>query len=341
MGNTVRVGIAIPLTVDVPSVGRLLDELTEEVMAAEAAGFDLVMIPEHHQGPAIGYASPLTVAALLAAQTRTIKIATGVLVLPAYHPLHVAEAMTLLDHASGGRFVLGVGAGYQPVDLEPFGVAPSTRAAAMEESLEALRLLLTKDQAAYAGHHVTFGPVRLRPRPLTEPAPAVWLGSWSPAGVRRAARLCDGWIGDPIRTVTEVAGMAAAYRSAIRDAGTPLGTVVVMREAWLDDSEAAARRNFASVIEPVFNYYHRRGAGARPHDSFDELAADRFVLGDADECAAMVREVSQRTSADIVTLHLRHPGGPSHAETLARIRALGEALLRQPGQHSSKTPEEG
>jgi alkanesulfonate monooxygenase SsuD/methylene tetrahydromethanopterin reductase-like flavin-dependent oxidoreductase (luciferase family) len=340
MGNTVRVGIAIPLTADVPSVGRLLDELTEEVMAAEAAGLDLVMVPEHHQGPTIGYASPLTVATLLAAQTQTIKIATGVLVLPAYHPLHVAEAVTMLDHISGGRFVLGVGAGYQPVDLEPFGVALPTRAAAMEESLEALRLLLTKDVAAYAGQYVAFGRVRLRPRPLTQPAPAVWLGSWSPAGVRRAARLCGGWIADPIRTVTEAAGMAAAYRSAACDAGTSPGTVVVMREAWLDDSDAAARRNFAAVIEPVFDYYRRRGAGARAHNSFDELAADRFVLGDADQCAAMVWEVSRRTGADVVTLHLRHPGGPSHSETLARIRALGEALSRGPGHRSNNLADE-
>jgi alkanesulfonate monooxygenase SsuD/methylene tetrahydromethanopterin reductase-like flavin-dependent oxidoreductase (luciferase family) len=336
---TVRVGITLPLTAKVPSVGRLLDELTEEVIAAEAAGFDLVMIPEHHQGPAIGYASPLTVATLLAARTQTIQIATGVLVLPAHHPLHVAEAVTMLDHISGGRFVLGVGAGYQPADLEPFGVAMPTRAAAMEESLEALQLLLTQDQAAYAGHHVAFGPVRLRPRPLTEPAPAVWLGSWSPAGVRRAARLCDGWIADPIRTVTEVAEMAAAYRFAC-GAGTQAGTTVVMREAWLDDSEAAARRNFASVIEPVFDYYRRRGAGAQSHDSFGELAADRFVFGDADRCAAVVREVSERTGADAVTLHLRHPGGPSHSETLARIRALGEALGSQPGHRSSNLPDE-
>jgi alkanesulfonate monooxygenase SsuD/methylene tetrahydromethanopterin reductase-like flavin-dependent oxidoreductase (luciferase family) len=337
---TVRVGIALPLTAKVPSVGRLLDELTEEVIVAEAVGFDLVMIPEHHQGPAIGYSSPLTVATLLAARTQTIQIATGVLVLPAYHPLHVAEAVTMLDHISGGRFVLGVGAGYQPADLEPFGVAMPTRAAAMEESLEALRLLLTQDQAAYAGHHVAFGPVRLRPRPLTEPAPAVWLGSWSPAGVRRAARLCDGWIADPIRTVTEVAEMAAAYRFAACGPGTQAGTTVVMREAWLDDSEAAARRNFASVIEPVFEYYRRRGAGAQSHDSFGELAADRFVFGDADRCAAVVREVSERTGADAVTLHLRHPGGPSHSETLARIRALGEALWSQPGHRSSNLPDE-
>jgi alkanesulfonate monooxygenase SsuD/methylene tetrahydromethanopterin reductase-like flavin-dependent oxidoreductase (luciferase family) len=222
--------------------------------------------------------------------------------------------------------VLGVGAGYQAADLEPFGVALSARATAMEESLDALRLLLRQDQADYAGHHVAFGPVRLRPRPLTEPAPAVWLGSWSPAGVRRAARLCDGWIADPIRTVSEVASMAAAYRSAARGAGTQPGTVVVMREAWLDDSEAAARRNFAAVIEPVFDYYRRRGAGARSHDSFDDLAADRFILGDAAQCAAQVQEVAERTGADVVTLHLRHPGGPSHPETLARMRALGEAL---------------
>jgi alkanesulfonate monooxygenase SsuD/methylene tetrahydromethanopterin reductase-like flavin-dependent oxidoreductase (luciferase family) len=179
--------------------------------------------------------------------------------------------------------------------------------------------------ASFSGERVRFQDTRLGPSPRTRPRPPVWMGSWSPAGVRRAARWCDGWIADPIRTVAEVREMAARYRSAVPP-DTERGTVVVMREAWVDDDEHVARRNFAQVIEPVFGYYRRRGALDEDHADFDSLAADRFVLGDAEQCAAGVAEVARETGADLVVLHLRHPGGPGHPEVLARIRALGAAL---------------
>jgi alkanesulfonate monooxygenase SsuD/methylene tetrahydromethanopterin reductase-like flavin-dependent oxidoreductase (luciferase family) len=216
------------------------------------------------------------------------------------------------------------------VDLEPFGRSLAERGGVLDESLEALRALLTQDEASFHGRHFDFERVRLRPRPVSQPGPPIWMGSWSMAGIRRAARLCDGWIADPIRTVSEVEAMAKAYRTAAEDAGAASRDVVVMREAWVDDDESTARESFSSAIMPVFDYYRRRGALSDPATTFDDLAVDRFVLGDAQQCAQSVRDIAARTGADTVILQLRHPGGPEHARVMDIIRGLGEALAAQP-----------
>jgi len=317
MSGAPRLGICMPLTATARTAPDYLAQLTAEAEAADAAGLDVVMLPEHHQGMPVSYAAPLTLAAHLLARTTRITVATGVLVLPGHHPVHLAEQVTMLDNLSGGRFALGVGAGYQESDLAPFGVPLADRGAVLTETLTALGALLSKPRAGFDGKHVSFPPFRLRPRPLTTPRPPIWLGSWSRTGVRRAAALADGWIADPIRTVAEIADMAAAYRAA---GGT--GPVVVMRETWIDTDVATARRTFEPVIAPVFGYYRRHGAYT---GSFDDLASDRFVLGDADDCVAQAREVAERTGADIVLLAVRHPGGPGHEETVANIAALGRA----------------
>ena len=334
---TLSVGISLPLTGRVSSVRRLVDELTAEVALAESVGLALAVIPEHRQGPAVTYCSPLTLASHVLAATSRIQVATGVLVLPAHHPIHVAEAVTMLDHISDGRFRLGVGAGYQAVDLEPFGRRLPERGRVLEESIEALRVLFADDEASYHGNHFAFDRVRLRPRPASNPRPPIWMGSWSVAGIRRAATLCDGWIADPIRTVGEVEAMAREYRLAAEKAGAISRDVVVMREAWVDDSESAARRDFSAAVMPVFDYYRRRGALDDSATTFDDLAVDRFVMGDASRCARAVRDIAARTGADAVVLQLRHPAGPDHERMMDVIRSLGEALAATEGTTVKRT----
>jgi alkanesulfonate monooxygenase SsuD/methylene tetrahydromethanopterin reductase-like flavin-dependent oxidoreductase (luciferase family) len=306
---TPKLGLALPLAASQGDARTFVSELIEEVRVADDAGFDLCLVPEHHIGPRASIVAPLTLSAALAAVTSRIRIGPGIVILAAHHPLHVAEQVTMVDQISGGRAVLGVGAGYQPADLEPFGVDPSERGARFEESLRAVTELLSGGA--------------LSPRPVQEPGPPVWVGAWAKAGLRRAAEIADGWIADPIRTVEEVAEMAERYREL---RGERSGTIVVMREAWIDAAPGAAER-FEPVIAPVFSYYRRNGAAEIPED-FDELARDRFVMGSPEECAEQVADIAARTGADIVALTVRHPDGPRHAQVIEGIRAVGAAWAK-------------
>jgi alkanesulfonate monooxygenase SsuD/methylene tetrahydromethanopterin reductase-like flavin-dependent oxidoreductase (luciferase family) len=304
---TVPLGIALPLAGQGHDPARFVDELMREARAADAAGFDLCLVPEHHRGPPVSIVAPLTLCAAIAAVTDRIRVGPGVLILPVHEPLHVAEQVTMVDQLSAGRAVVGVGAGYQQEDFEPFGIDPGTRGARFERALEQLGGLLT------AG--------ALSPAPVQRPRPPIWVGAWSKVGVQRAARLADGWIADPIRTVDEVAVMATRYREALEGRH---GAVVVMREAWVDDGHGALDR-FARVIAPVFRYYRRHGAGGDIPEAFTDLARGRFVIGSPAACLDQVEEVAARTGADAVVLSLRHPGGPEHADVLEAIAGLGAA----------------
>jgi alkanesulfonate monooxygenase SsuD/methylene tetrahydromethanopterin reductase-like flavin-dependent oxidoreductase (luciferase family) len=291
---TAALGLALPLAGRGDDAAGFVAELVREVQAADEAGFELCLVPEHHGGPAASIVSPLTLCAALAAVTSSIRMGPGVIVLGVHDPLHVAEQVTMVDQLSGGRAVLGVGMGYQSSDFEPFGLDVADRRELFETRLERLSALLGSRR------------------------PPIWIGAWSAPGVRRAARVADGWIADPIRTVSEVAEMAALYRSF---GGS--GSVVVMREAWVGEPA-----EFEPVIDPVFRYYRRNGAAEIPAD-FGAYAADRFVMGAASECAAQVEEIAARTGADVVVLTLRQPGGPPHERVLESIRELGAVACRR------------
>ena len=298
---TAALGLALPLAGRGDDAAGFAAELVREVRAADEAGFELCLVPEHHGGPPASIVAPLTFSAALAAVTERIRIGPGVLVLGVHDPLHVAEQLTMLDQLAGGRAVLGVGVGYQREDFEPFGIDVAERGPRFEAALARLTELLGT----------------IVPAPVQQPRPPIWIGAWSQVGVRRAARMADGWIADPIRTVTEVAEMAERYRSLCADGR---GTVIVMREAWVGDDVAA----FERAIAPVFRYYRRRGAAELPED-FAALARDRFVFGDADRCLEQIDEIAAQTGADIVVLTLRQPGGPPHERVLEDIRGLGAA----------------
>jgi alkanesulfonate monooxygenase SsuD/methylene tetrahydromethanopterin reductase-like flavin-dependent oxidoreductase (luciferase family) len=311
---TARLGLGLPLATSGEDPARFVAELLAEVRTAEESGFDLCLVPEHHHGPAVSVVSPLTLVAAMAARTTRIRIGSGVLILPLHHPLHVAEQLIMLDHISGGRVVLGVGAGYQRSDFAAFGVDMGHRGALFEDALVEIGALLSE-------------PGRIGPSAVQRPRPPIWVGAWSGVGVRRAARLADGWIGDPVRTTGELAEMAARYRAACTG---PPGPVVVMREAWVDD-RPGARNRFAAVIEPVFRYYRRQGAAELP-ETFEQMAEDRFVFGGPDDCAEQLAQIAKRTDADTVLVTLRHPGGPDHATVQRGIRQLGAAWRARAGE---------
>ncbi len=141
------------------------------------------------------YYEPLVMFAYLAARTTTIRLLTGVVVLPMREPVVLAKQVAVLDQLSGGRLTLGVGVGAYREEFE--AVRPRLRGAKradlMEETLAALRLLFQERRATYAGRYLTFEDVELYPKPAQSPLP-IWSSGNADGTLRRAARWCDGWM---------------------------------------------------------------------------------------------------------------------------------------------------
>jgi probable F420-dependent oxidoreductase len=181
---------------------------------AEANGFDSVWMPEHLIFPAEmppkylytpdGYPpmrsdtpafDPWVVLGGVATRTSTIRLATGVFILPLRHPIMVARSVVTLDRLSGGRVVLGMGVGWMPDEFEIVGEDFRNRGARADEMIELMRLLWSEDTIEFHGKYYDIPPVKFAPKPIDKQhgIPVV-VGGTSPGALRRAGRLGDGWM---------------------------------------------------------------------------------------------------------------------------------------------------
>jgi probable F420-dependent oxidoreductase len=181
-------------------------DLVEIARAADRSGFaylascDHVAIPRRLAGAmsTIWY-DPVATLAFLAGVTRHVRLLSHVAVVGLRHPLLTAKQYATLDHLSGGRLILGVGAGHVQEEFEVLGVDFEQRGAVLDESIDALRAALGPDEfPVHHGKLYDFEGLGQRPRPAQDRVP-IWVGGSSPAAVRRAAVRGDGWLpqGDP------------------------------------------------------------------------------------------------------------------------------------------------
>ncbi len=154
---------------------------------------------------------PLAVLAYAAAVTSSIRLATGVLLLPEHHPVVVAKQAASLDRLSGGRFVLGVGLGWSEAEFRALGIPFDGRAGRTREYVAAMRSLWADDPASYHGDHVDFDRVRSHPKPAGGRVP-VFLGGNTDRALARVAAYGDGWYGFNL-PVDQVGSRVAALRS--------------------------------------------------------------------------------------------------------------------------------
>ena len=169
----------------------LYREALEIAEKAERLGFDSLWTSEHHFADDAYAPSLLTLSAAIAARTQTIRVGTGLVLAPLYHPLRLAEDAAVVDLISGGRLVLGLGLGWLPWEFEALGIPFDERASLIE------RAIRTCQQAWGSG--LVEGPgVSVEPKPARAGGPPIWVGAHHERAVRRAARMADGWMaGEP------------------------------------------------------------------------------------------------------------------------------------------------
>jgi probable F420-dependent oxidoreductase len=174
--------------------------------AAEAAGFESVWTGEHIVLPdpllssfPIAPDTPMldTTVALtwLAAHTKRVRIASGIIVLPFRNPLLLAKELATLDVVSGGRLIIGVGAGWMEPEFKALGVPMEKRGERMDDALRAMRAIWTMEHPEHEGPSASFRGVASYPRPIQRPMPPIVIGGESSAAFRRAVTTANGWYG--------------------------------------------------------------------------------------------------------------------------------------------------
>src|SRR5579859_7006486 len=187
------------------------DLLAHLAQHAEACGVESlwtvehVVIPKGYQTPYpyskdgkipggedVAIPDPLLPLSFVAALTKKIKLATGVMILPQRHPLYVAKELATLDLLSGGRTILGIGSGWLKEEFDALGLDFHARGARTDEAIQSLRACWRDNPSSFHGKHFDFGPLMSFPKPA-QPSIPVHIGGHSPAAARRAGRLGDGF----------------------------------------------------------------------------------------------------------------------------------------------------
>ncbi|HEX8966495.1 MAG TPA: LLM class F420-dependent oxidoreductase [Chloroflexota bacterium] len=150
---------------------------------------------EHRWSAELPMLDPLVFLSYIAAVTRRIRLATGILLLPQHEPRLLAKQVASLDYVCNGRFILGIGVGNQEIEARAMGVTWRDRGALADDYLEAMRALWSMPHPSYAGKYVTFAGINAHPRPVQAGGPPVIVGGHSAVALRRAARHADGWYG--------------------------------------------------------------------------------------------------------------------------------------------------
>lgn len=172
---------------------RLCRSMINQAVLAEELAYDNVWTCEHH-GTDEYFPAQFPLLAAIAAQTTHIRLGTGIVILPLYHPLQVAEEAATLDVLSDGRFDLGVGQGYVVEEYTAYGVSRRERPSRLTEGLTILRGLWSQDPFSFHGKHFTLPAVSLRPRPV-QTRPPLWGGAVTEKAIDRIARLGCHFIG--------------------------------------------------------------------------------------------------------------------------------------------------
>jgi probable F420-dependent oxidoreductase len=225
----VRVGVVFPQT----EIGTDPGAIREFAQAVEGMGYTHLLIYDHVVGahpdrlaglgfrPPYTYRSPfhepLVLFGYLAAVTRTLKLATGILILPQRQTVLVAKQAAEVDVLSGGRLRLGVGLGWNPVEYEALGQRFSDRGRRLEEQVALLRRLWTEELVDFTGRYHTVRGAGVNPLPVQRPIP-IWMGGSADPALRRIARLADGWIPE-VRSEQDVAAAVGRMRQYLAAAG--------------------------------------------------------------------------------------------------------------------------
>lgn len=326
-------------TPDGSEMNRLWNEVVAEAKQAEEAGFDAFQPSEHHQQETGYWPSLPTALAGIARETETIELGTSLYLLPLYHPVQVAEETAMVDIMSNGRLrEFTVGAGYAADDFEAFNIPLVNRQSLMEEGLTLLPRLWSETVVHHYGKRFTVDGVNMEPKPVQEPRPPVYAGAWTAEGVKRAARLSDGWHTDILNTRQTLEGFAALYHDRCEQLEKE-GRVSMMREAWVGPTREEAAQTWGDAVMQPHRYYYSAGGYSEEADpwlkeiddaeelEFDRLQEDRFIFGSPEDCIEQIEEYHETLGATHFALRFRYAEGPSHEETMEAIRMFGEEVI--------------
>ncbi len=251
----------------------------------EAAGYESAWTGEHvvlpdpqappsPASPRFPMLHPSVALAYIAGVTRTLRLGTGIVILPQRNPVVLAKELASLDVVSGGRLEFGLGVGYLRPEFDALGIPFARRGARADESIDAIRALWTQEKPAFAGEFVSFSGIDAHPRPIQQPHPPIVVGGHSPSALARAVQRGDGWYGFAL-DLDAARGCIESLRDAERRNGRPdaLGPLQISVTPALPLDRDTVRRFEDLGVQRLIPLSMERNADALV-DHLEKLASD-------------------------------------------------------------------
>jgi probable F420-dependent oxidoreductase len=266
---------------------------TELALALEERGFDSLWTPEHSHIPLTrktpfpsggdlpkkyyDVMDPFVSLSAAAAATKTLLLGTGICLIAQRDPIQTAKQVASIDQISGGRFLFGVGNGWNEDEMANHGTAFASRHKLARERIEAMKAIWTKSKAEYHGEFVNFDPMMTWPKPLQKPHPPILVGGAFPYGARRALRYGDGWMPHRARPqYGDVQTLLGKFREMAKEASRDPATLPITIWGAPESSDLLKRDRDDGVARVVV--------------SLDSAKAD-VILPQLDRWAELIRQL--------------------------------------------------
>jgi len=320
------------------SMERRFAEHIEQVRLARQVGFDGIAIGNHLSYGSTAWFPPLETLMRLVPEAEGMSLASCMLVLPLYHPLHVAQQAALLDAASGGRFILGVAPGWQEDEFKILGLDHGKRIGRYLEAVTLIQRLFTEDQVDFAGKHFQAKGLTLALQPVQKPRPPMWYGGSVTKAVERAAKLADtslgdSWVASSHLVTSVITEQAAVFRETLASLGKEMPKEFpLLRNIVVAPDKETAIREAGPYIEASYRVFGQWGlftdvvgSGKRQLD-FEELIAGRVIIGSPEECADELIGLARETGCTRIISRIQWLGMDQKI-VLRTIELLGERVL--------------
>ncbi|TDD34238.1 LLM class flavin-dependent oxidoreductase [Actinomadura sp. KC06] len=313
-------------------------EMDELLPLAEELGFTSFHTTEHHFQFNGWAPSPLVVLGKAAGLTKTMRLATNILILPLYHPLRLAEDVATLDNLSEGRVTLGVSPGYVSEELAAFNVPMKERFGRFEEALDLLSLAWRGEEFTWEGKYFQVPQAKIVPKPVQERIP-VWYGVSGPKLLQRAAERKVPVTASPRHTAAELVEHFAHYGEVAASSGYVPEERPVIREVFIAPTTEEAERLAGPAVTHLFSLYGKKsaqGERALRNDSgeliSDESMVDfrtfssRYVIADPETAIREIKELQATVQPTELICRMQLPGIPTR-DLERSIRLFAQEIM--------------
>jgi alkanesulfonate monooxygenase SsuD/methylene tetrahydromethanopterin reductase-like flavin-dependent oxidoreductase (luciferase family) len=268
------------------------------------------------------------------AEAPGLRLNAGIVLLSLHNPLEVAEYFATMDLMSGGRVIFGCALGYRDTEYKGFGVKKGEGVKRFEENLEAIKRLWSGERVSMTGSHFELDGAVISVPLQQEPHPPIWIGANADQAIRRAARLGDCWYLNPHQKMETFVRQMEIYREELEKVGKPFPDELPMRrEVFCAPTHDEATRIAAPYLKKMYDLYATWGQDKAMAEGdrditaeYEELARDRFIVGDPDEVAEEMLRYNRTLGVNHIIMSCQGVGMPQ-GQVLDTFHLLAEEVF--------------